>query len=384
MSMPKKEQKKRISDDNEVIEIEQPITIEQEPPELQELKEQYGGAEYKITVYKITDEGTEIVKRNIPFEQFDMDKIAERFGFGKFKFTIRNEKGEYVKQYVVSYAKPVMPENNPIINTDTTKEKLIETLQQQIEKTEQKTDTFLKEFTSLLKEIVVANANRPQQQQNNIVDDLIKVKQLLGDENKLENLIEFLKLGMSFGKEVSEASTEKSPMDYAMNKLVDLIIPALSQKMSSGQLQSLLQKSNPVVAPVQNPVIEPIVNNTTKIEQINKPEIKMIEYRDDNEKTVIELLKTYANDLLKYSILSIDTIVDYIFNNLSDDILEKLISYLKLDESVDRILTYIPELKQKEDFVRNLRKEIIEAEIVEEKEVSVEDQNKPIDNQEQK
>jgi hypothetical protein len=342
---------KRDIGDDEVIVVDD--DSEELPPELESIKQEFGGSDYTVAVYKMSEDKTSWDRiRSYPLDQFNPDLVAEKYGGGKFKFRVFNPQGKISKQWTQNYATPIL-ENKEALSSVITqsgnngKDELINLLRDELKTRSEKYEGIVVSMIN-----AIQTMNRPTQ--NTPIEELLRLKALFPDKDnhaEITSLIEILKTGLNLGKEVSSGinNSDKSPEDLILTKLADAVLPMLLQKSANMKQSIIPQSINPQsIIPIVEPVAPPIISN--------EPQIV---YIDDTEKYIMTIIEQNINGFITFANKSntVPLVADYIVSQLTDEKLDKVGEYFKKNPS--RIFDLYSNLKPYEMWVNEVIQEII-------------------------
>jgi hypothetical protein len=360
----------------EIDEEELKLLAENElPPDIQKLTEELGSGNFSVVVQKYTPEGTlEKIGTFIP-DEFNADMLAEKYGGGRFKFTIRDDKGHYLKQTAVNYAKPLEPPapKDGAAPQNASQEKLVEILQKQLDSTkdEQKQTTVaMIQMMTKIMELQMTTANKPVSQPASTLDEVIKVVNVLGlkeNKNPLENItavMGLLKDGMEMGKNMSLAAGDQKPEDVILMKLAEQVMPMLSKLAQAKAVQpvtGLPQIPQRQAAPQGSEdgvIIEKIPP------AIPKKELIKMDYKSETEKSVVETLRENSASLLgcAKNSMDINLVSNLIISKLDEHSVDELYDYFSGDNAqgnLERIMEFLPEFKKYSGWFVELLNELL-------------------------
>lgn len=335
---------------------------EELPADIACIAEEIGGASFKIIVERYNDDNFLEKIGTFPADQFNSDAIAQKFNGGRFKFTIRNERGHYVKQYQKTYAKPARADV-PERKDDTTKE-MISLLKQQSTQAQDDAKNMFRCMTEMMTKVMelqMNQANRPAVERN-VLDDLVKFKSLIAEKSTavddISKILEFMQTGIKIGKDMNLATGDADPEKLLINKLIDHFGGAIPELLS--KIASVSGNRAPGNV-VNGQVIPPTVPVIPAVPE--KREEKM-NYRTETERKVIGTLKTNREALINGAKLGLEhsIVVNAVLNKLSEADLDLLYDYYGSTDGNDnfaRTFEFIPEFREYSDWLAKLLELII-------------------------
>lgn len=328
------------------------LDVDELPREIEELKKEFETADFKISVMVKTDHDTEFKKipQTFSAEGFDANLIAQKFGGGIYKFTVRNSDGEFVKKWTTNFATERVNSsagaNMPnIINQvkDESTGKMIDLLTKQIDsaKAESK-DNMNVILTTIMKMFEVVNRPTPPPPPPptpaNPLDDLLKLKTLLDvgspktdtGSDKLKEFMEMFRVAKDM-----VGDNNASPNDKLMDKGIDILTSLLQKKLES---RPAMKPANTYIPP--KPVKIDAVPEIQPVEQQNPPAVA--EQPEDKVYTYIRKnLSTFINFAKRDT--PVQSLSDYMYNSLGEQDFEGVQRYVET-HGVDGIISQFPEM----------------------------------------
>jgi len=337
------------------------ILAEEVPKEVEKLKKEHESDEYTVSISVVTKKGQKPEK--IPEEfslDFDINSIVEKYGGGKYKFTVRDANGEYVSKWTSYYANP--KENVPQARQDESMNKIVEIVQaqlkasqDQIKTVQDKNDNLIGQmFTSMTNMFATLSAknNDGKKDMSEILEMAKLLKELSGDKQTgMGDFVELVKLGMELK---GSSSSEGGVVDKVISMLIDKfgdsgiaekLVTALEAKSKGATPVRKQIESIPAVPaqPETNPPLE-IIHSDNPVEIFIMTQIH-------------DKLSSFINFAKKGSDVSI--VSDYIVEQLERAEYDELKKYLEIPENLEKIFIKFPELTAYREWVLALLDDIV-------------------------
>ena len=372
--MPKKSKQVDEKIVNKMEGIEVPETEidedESQPEELEALKSEFSGNDYQVVVSRLSDDKTNWEKiKTYSLDQFTPDLIAELYGGGKFRFKIIDNRGKFVRQWTITYAKPIKKDEP---NPEQEKNEMMEFIRSELQSRDQ----------LLAKLIEVANRPAPQPQTPTLTEmiQVLSAFQQIAKANTPSQagygeLLNGVKTILEISKEITPERTSEEETDLGskiQNKMIETLLPKVLTVLSGGK-----PSPEPTIAPhpfIDKPKI-PKEEIKEEVKEVNKPNFQFL---NNFEKSLFEFIEKNKGIILNPPLAFLPagvSIKDIVVSSLEKNFnMEDVYFYLK-DNSINRIFAYIPELsKQRELF------EQVEADILNSYTVDVEDEPEEVSN----
>jgi len=355
----------KLSDETNDDYLELPA--EEVPKEVSKLKKEHESDEYTVSISVITKKGQKPEKVPEEFSlDFDINSIVEKYGGGKYKFTVRDANGEYVSKWTSNYATP--KDNIPAVTKDESMNKIVEIVQSQLKASQDQLKSVQDKNEGLIAQMfgsmtqmftALATKNDTGKKDTTEILEMAKlIKEISGDKQTgMGDFVELVKLGMELkGSSNSEGGVVDKVISMLIDKfgdsgIAEKLVTALEAK-SKGTIPMRKQIGEaPVIPPVVSPAI-PVGTN---------PPLEVIQFADPAELFIMTQIHDSLDRLMNFAKRNVDVAVisDFIIEQIEREDYDKLKIYLGVPENQEKIFIKFPELMPYKEWVLALLADMI-------------------------